>query len=250
MVESKAVEGDKKVEKLNEAAQRYYEAPQNMAEEIAEEVVNAAAPLISYYARIYGGAVSRDDLMQSGMEGLLKALKNYRAAYSASFTTYASHCIIGEIRHLVRRESRYYTPGFILNKQKQADEFILDYIQKFNEAPTNDQIAQHIGITEEGVPEILRSRLISFDNIDAEKIKSTQLRSFQLPIEDKITLWNAFRKISDIQKKVLSHLFFDGYTQEETAKKLGTNQRQISRIKQKGLDAIRKMIEENTNVED
>jgi RNA polymerase sigma-B factor len=240
-----AAESNKNVEKLDEAAQRYFEAPSHMIDEIADEVTNAAIPLILYYTRIYGGMLNREDLMQVGMEGLLKALRNYKRSFGTSFTTYASHCIIGEIRHLVRKELKYYTPGFIVDKQKKADEYILEYIKEFGEAPTNDQISQHIGIAEEGVPEIMRSKLVNFDSIDASKIKTIQYKTFKLPIEDRIVLWNAFKKISDMQKRVISLLFFEGYTQEETAKKLGTNQRQVSRIKQKGLEAMKKIIKEN-----
>ena len=87
---------------LEEAAASYFEHSDDRR---LEAVIEAAGDLIRYFARLYGKGCDRDDLFQTGVIGLMKALGNYQPDKGASFVTYASHCIMGEIRHLVRKQA-------------------------------------------------------------------------------------------------------------------------------------------------
>jgi len=65
-------------------------------------LLQRAGVLVRHFAMKYGCGFDYSDLYQSGMLGLIKTTKNYNGR--ALFSTWASWCIIREIRHFVRGE--------------------------------------------------------------------------------------------------------------------------------------------------
>ena len=57
-----------------------------------------------------------------------------------------------------------------------------------------------------------------------------------------ITLQNAFRKLNDREKQILSLRFYDGKTQMEVAGALGISQAQVSRLEKGAISAMRKSV--------
>jgi RNA polymerase sigma factor (sigma-70 family) len=76
----------------------------------ADDLVIQHAPLVKRIAYHLMGrlpdAVQLDDLIQSGMLGLLEAIKNYDAGQGASFETYAGIRIRGRPRRIASRKVR------------------------------------------------------------------------------------------------------------------------------------------------
>jgi len=204
-----------------------------------ERLIECAKGLVYHFARIYGGGMRFDDLSQTGMEGLLKAVKNFDAGYGVRFSTYASHCVIGEIKHFVRKEASYYKPGCITGLQNKVNRFIEESIKNSGVIPRTSEIAEQIGVREESVTEIMSAGLVDFSEIDTDSIKTVRYASFHLPIEDKLFLEHAFKKLTELQKKVIYLLFYRDLSQNEVAVKLGISQRQVSRIKDKSIKAMR-----------
>lgn len=221
---------------LNEAAERYSRCGD---QDSAQEVVNAASGLIRYYIRLYGGACDQDDLFQTGCLALMKALKNYEPDQQVSFVTYASHCIMGEIRHLVRKEVSYYRPGCIVELQFKVDGIVEEYVRQEGVPPSISYIARELNVKTESVAEVMRAGLVSFDEIDTAKIHGLQYESFHLPIEDKLTLAQAAHALSDLQRKVLHMIFYRNMSQQQVADEMGISQRKVSRIKASGLEIMR-----------
>ena len=207
-----------------------------------EALVNEAKGLILHFAKIYGGGCRMDDLLQTGTEGLLKAINNFDINRGVKFSTYASHCIIGEIRHYVRKESSYYTPGCIVGLKNKVNRLIDDSLKQNGVAPDISEIAEMLGVKEESVAEIMSAGLVELSAIETKNIKTVRYESFNLPIEDKIFLAQAFKKLNDIQKKVVHLLFYYDLTQTEVAARLGITQRQVSRIKDKSIVIMRREV--------
>ena len=221
---------------LDEAANLYNASP---TEANMERLIENARGLVYHFAKLYGGGCRFDDLAQTGMEGLLKAVKNYCAGHGTKFSTYASHCIIGEIRHFVRKEASFYTPGCIAGLQTRVNRIIDERLKSTGVAPDADEIAGELGVREENVTEIMSAGLVDFSEVDTENIKTVRYASFRLPIEDKLFVEQAFKKLSDLQKKVIYLLFYRDLSQNEVADRLGISQRQVSRIKAKSITEMR-----------
>jgi RNA polymerase sigma-B factor len=227
---------------LEDAARYYY---QHRDEASLERVIDSASNLIRYYGNLYGKYCDKEDVFQTGIIGLMKALKNYEPDRGVKFITYASHAIIGEIRHFVRKQASYYRPGCIAELQFKVDQVIEEYTKLHDDVPPIAYIAQKLRVKEESIDEVMRAGLISFDEIDTEKIQSSTYESFRLPIEDKLILYQAFSKLSDIQKKVLQLLFYHDMSQKQVAEQMGVNQKKVSRIKETSIQTMRVQMQEH-----
>lgn len=221
---------------LDKAHLVYSEHP---SPECLDKLIQAATGLIYYFIKLYGAGRSENDLYQVGVEGLLKALKRFQPEVGASFTTFAAHCMAGEIRHYVRKEASFYKPGVIAELQFKIDKAVEQSLKESSKLPTVKEIADTLNIQEDSVREVLRAGIVSFDMIDKAKLSSQHYENFKLPLEDQITLAQAMRKLDKVQIKVIFMLFYKGLTQQQTAEKLGLHQRKVSRIKEKSLEILK-----------
>ncbi len=221
---------------LNEAAERHF---QNPSDATLTDVIQAAEGYVKYFRRLYGGSASYDDLYQAGMEGVLKALKEFDPDKGASFSTFAGHKIMGEIRHWVRKEASYRRPGSISGLQFKIDAFLESWFKENGVMPTPEQVAAEMNIRVDGVIEVMRSGLVSFEEVDVEAIHSTAYKTFELPIEDRLLLDQLYMGLSDLQKRIWHLLFNKKMTQEKAAVELGMTQRQVSREKERMVNRMR-----------
>jgi len=226
---------------LNEAAQTFF---RNKNQQAKEQIIREAERLIRYFAKLYGGGCCEDDLFQAGSLGLLKALDNCDPARETGFVTYASHCIMGEIRHLARKEASFYRPGCIIKLQRKVDQLVEEYTKIKGDVPTIQYIADKLKVREESVVEVMKAGFVSFEEIDADRLKSSDYQTFRLPLEDKLILNQALRKLSAVQRKVIQLLFFRDMTQQQVAEQLGITQKQVSRIKELSIRVMRMEMKE------
>ena len=201
-----------------------------------------------------------EDLEQLGYIGLINAINLYNQKREVKFETYASWFISGEIRHYIRdKHQAIRIPHWITALNKRIDEFIVKYREETKQTPSLKEIAQEFNLAEEGVKEVLKARdVVHTVSIDQEnrgydcneypilaKIKNDHYKSFKLPIEDLIALELALNKLQDLQRKVVSYIFFKDLTQTKTAKKLAISQRQVSRIKNEALKTLKEELEDS-----
>ncbi len=225
---------------LELAVGRYLEEP---LPERLEAVVAAGTGLVRRFGNLY--APGNEDVLQVGYEGLLKALERFEPQRGNRFTTYASHIIIGEMRHFFRREAAYYCPGSISDLRSRVDALIEDTLKATGEVPTVHEMAEALGVRPEGVVQAMRAGLVPLDDLELGAIQATGHRSFRLPIEDRIVLEQALSKLGRMQRQVIDALFFRGLTQSETAASLGTNQRQVSRVLHRSLKDLAGQLEDD-----
>lgn len=204
-----------------------------------EAVVKAAEPLVSYFASLYSPGRIDEDLYQAGYEGLLKALHRYDPSRRTMFSTYASHCIIGEIRHELRDRGPFRVPDWIKGLQTRIINATDELAQKNGAMPSLADIAHRVNVTEEGIVEAIQVGCVSLDEVDISKLKHIRYENFKLPIEDRIAVQMSLEKMDRLQRDIIKMIYYEGLTQQETAKKLGLNQRKVSRLLNKGLKEMR-----------
>jgi len=223
---------------INEAYSKYSAEP---TESNLSELFNTSTPLIKYLAYTLSGGIMNEDAVQAGYEGVMKAIKRYDKNKN-SFATYASHCIMGEIRHFIRKEMKYYKPGFINDIQNKVADYIEEYYENNSELPSEANISEKLNIKKEGINEVLKAGLVSIDRLDLDKVGAIRYESFKLPIEDKIALYEAIQKLSEIKQRIIYSLFFRNKTQQQTADSLGINQRKVSRLLKSSLVDLKKIL--------
>lgn len=200
-----------------------------------ERLIQACQGLVFHYAKLYGGGYCLEDLCQSGYEGLLKAVQNYEGSRGTKFTTYASHAIIGEIRHYVRKESRYYYPNYLEDYRTKLDRVVDRIVEEKEEPASIGELAEALNLKEESVLPLMSAGLVHLGHPEMAGIKAKELHSFTLPVEDKLLLSRLMHRLTGLQKDVIEMLFYKGMTQEEVARELKLTQKQVSRIKLKSL---------------
>lgn len=206
------------------------------------EVVRSGAGLVQHFASFYIPCGPREDAVQAGFEGLLKAAGRYDPARGVSFSTYAGHCIMGEIRHYLRKEASYRRPVWAAALQKRVSLVMEEYFRESGDVPTIGQIAGAMNIREQGVLEIMRCGLVSLDEIDISKVHSLRYETFKLPVEDRIALAMALDKLSELQRRVVTLLYYRDMTQSQAADELGLSQRRVSRILAGALKKLKEIL--------
>lgn len=113
-----------------------------------DDLVIQHAPLVKRIAYHLMGrlpdTVQIDDLIQSGMLGLLEALKHYDAGQGASFDTYAGIRIRGAMLDELRRAD--WTPRSVHKKSRMVAEAIREVENQLGRDAKDTEVAQHMGI--------------------------------------------------------------------------------------------------------
>ena len=123
-----------------------------------EELVEAFVPLIAGVARVYRGSptISRVELMQEGVVGLLRALERYDPALGVPFWGYATWWVRQAMQQLVAELSRpMVLSDRALRHLAQLKRAHAAYLQEHGQEPTGSQLATATGLTHAQVGELL-----------------------------------------------------------------------------------------------
>lgn len=222
-------------EELEALVAAYCDEPSEL---LLKDIVEAAAGLIGHFVSPFSYSPCREDLMQAGYEGLLKALRRFEPERKVRFSTYASYYIKGEITRELQRGSSYDLPPWLADIQRRVYRVTEELTQSFQREPTLGEIAEAVNIKEEGVVQVMLAGTVPLEELDLNSIKSLRYESFRLPIEDRLLLREALSKLSEIQQKVIYLIFYHDLTQTTVAELLGTNQRRVSRLLKKSLEQL------------
>jgi len=254
------METEQILKQLNELTERG--APVEETMPLKERVVqNNMGLVISIAKKFIHSGEPLEDLVQAGYIGLLNAAHNYDLNRGAKFSTYATFLIQGEIRHYIRdKHTTVRVPQWLQklnNDIKQAEERLY---KDQGRLPTISELATDLNIEEDGIREAFKARSsVNYISIDAERreddprpreIDVTKIRSKhdeEFPIEFRIKIASAIEKLSDLQQKVVHDIFYSGKAQAQIGEEVGVSQRQISRIKQDVLEAIKQDLMEEMN---
>ena len=123
-----------------------------------EELVEAFLPLIAGVARVYRGSpsITRVELIQEGVVGLLRALERYDPALGVPFWGYATWWVRQAMQQLIAELTR---PAVLsdraLRNLAQLKRAHGDYLQAHGQEPSGNQLAADTGLTHAQVGELL-----------------------------------------------------------------------------------------------
>ena len=155
----------------------------------------------------YGLYNKREDYIDVCYIGYAKALKKYDSSKSKA-TTYIYKCIENELMQCLRKENA---------KKRQREESSLDYVYDERGHDLEDLISNDVDI----------------ENDFIEKEQNNQL-------------CEAIKKLSKREQYIIKYSFgfgCDEKTQEEIGRYLGVTQTQVSRLKDKILTKMKRMME-------
>lgn len=237
---SVAVAGPR-VEK-DEARRLLAEYREGRSERSLERLFALHGGILNAIVRRYRGTSgeSYEDLLQVGYVGLMKAVGRYEMESGVRFSTYAYAMVEGEIRHYLRDSATpIRRPRWAKSLYAKVSKANAKLMAELGRPPLVEELAREVNVAPDGIRELMRVYLAtdvrSLDEetsgaADISVIKSLHHETFSLPIEDRIWLEGAMGTLSELQRRVIHHLYYEDLSQTETGEKLGLSQRKVSRI--------------------
>lgn len=213
-------------------------------DENLDEVVNRYAPLVKRIAHHLllrmPASVQVDDLIQSGMIGLLEASKKYDVTKGASFETYAGIRIRGSMLDEVRKGD--WAPRSVHRKSRKVAEAIKAIEARTGKDAKVQDIAKEMDIDLNSYYAILQdasgSRLFSFDDVMEGDDSAIETAAGELPgpcdglqrDTFKAHLANAIDSLPDREKLVLALYYDEELNLKEIGEVIGVSESRVSQI--------------------
>ena len=193
---------------------------------------------------------SPDDLFQVGCIGLIKAISNFDPTKEVRFSTYGVPMIAGEVRRYLRDNSVIRVSRSIRDIAYKVLQCKEAMILRLGREPTLEELSKELALPQEEISEALDAVCAPVSLHDPVYSDGGDPLTVMDQVRDHkntennwmehITLRNAFGKLGDREKQILSLRFYDGKTQMEVASALGISQAQVSRLEKGAISAMRK----------
>lgn len=190
---------------------------------------------------IYLKYASADDVINEGVLALMGAIETFDPERGVKFETYANLKIKGAIIDYVRRQD--WVPRQIRHFGKELDGAYSELFSKLGRHPTNDEIAEHMGITKEklmrGMADAAGAITLSFeellyeDNFNVEGGKTADRRLYEQ--EQKKVIAQAIDELNPKAKQVVTLYYYEKLKFSEIGQVLGVSESRVCQIHAKAM---------------
>ena len=222
------------------------------------ELVERHAPLVKRIAHHLmarlPSSVVLDDLIQSGMIGLLEAARKYDPTKGASFETYAGIRIRGAIIDEVRKGD--WTPRSVHRNSRRVAECIQAVEARTGRDALDIEVANEMGVTLDEYHALLKdsssSRLFSFDemressdNSAGEEVASDDALPDELHEDDAFqqALAAAIGALPERERLVFALYYDEELNLKEIGQVLGVSESRVSQIHSQAALRLRARLE-------
>jgi RNA polymerase sigma factor for flagellar operon FliA len=222
---------------------------------IRDRLILTYAPLVKYVAGRLGSGlpahVDDDDLISYGLLGLIGAIERYDPGRDVKFETYAIARIKGAIIDELRALD--WVPRSVRSRAREIERAIAELEAKLGTAPTDEQIAEKIGISvdelEESLTDIARSSIAALDELWSVSGEGDQV-SLMDTIEDETgprpeaaldetemreALADAIARLPEREKLVVTLYYYEELTLREIGEVLGVTESRVSQLHTKAI---------------
>lgn len=224
-----------------------------------DDMVTLHAPLVKRIAHHLlmrmPSSVQLDDLIQSGMIGLLEASRKYDVSKGASFETYAGIRIRGAMLDEIRRGD--WAPRSVHRKSREVAEAVKRVESRTGTDARDHEVAEELGIDLETYYTILQdssgSRLFSFDDLTGggdDSIMESASAQVSGPADDlqedafRDHLADAIEDLPDREKLVLALYYDEELNLKEIGEVLGVSESRVSQIHSQAALRLRARLKE------
>ena len=229
---------------------------ENIDHHMLEKFVLQHRPLVKkialYLKRRLPSHIEYDDLLQSGLVGLLEARQHYKTDQGTTFETFASIRIRGSIIDSLRRNS-WVTRESLKNMKKVSDA-ISTIEQRNHKHATTEEIANELGLsTEEHFKmsqEISICNVMSLDQIDHDLSElgteqdNPQLITQNEGIKEQLKL--VIKDLPEREQMVLSLYYVEEFTFKQIGEILEVTEARICQLHSQALARVRMKMNSDT----
>lgn len=228
---------------------KYKEGQRKVDRRTKEKLILEYASLIKFIAQKIAvrlpSNIEFDDLVSSGVIGLMDAIDKYDPTRDNKFKTYAEFRIRGAILDELRAQD--WVPRSVREKAKQLERAHLRLEQRLGRAPTEDETVMELGITKDEYYNLLNQvksvsilsldEAGSFNSSDRKSILSL-LESCKIPspltqlslksVKEMVT--RAIESLPEKQRLVLSLYYYEDLNLKEIGEVLDVTESRVSQL--------------------
>ena len=224
-------------------------AASDIAERSQNQLVTDYAPLvkrIAYHLMTrLPPTVQVDDLIQSGMIGLLEAARNYDASQGASFETYAGIRIRGAMLDEIRKGD--WAPRSLHRKVRAITKAVADIEAREGRDARDAEVAVEVGMSLDEYYSTLQDatgyRVFSFEDLPAGEEGMTESLTAKIsePLANvendmfKAALAEAIAGLPERERLVMSLYYKEELNLRETGEVLGVSESRVCQIHSQAL---------------
>ena len=225
-------------------------------QELRDRLILTYAPLVKYVAGRLGTGlpahVEEGDLVSYGLLGLIGAIERYELDRDVKFETYAIARIKGSIIDELR--SLDWVPRSVRSRAREIERAMVELENKLKRAPTDEEIAAEIGITEsefqDSLTSISRSSVAALDELWTISSSGGDTVSLIDTIEDPNAddpsgrspaprcarrSADAIQRLPEREKLVITLYYYEELTLREIGEVLGVTESRVSQLHTKAI---------------
>ena len=231
-----------------------HEYVRTRAPHLRREIIERQQALVrSVASKFVRSGVAVEDLIQCGWVALIRAVDRYEPSHDTRFTTYAVHCMVGEIK----RYFRDHTWGIKVPRRLQEIAVRLERIQERLRAslvrePSVPEMAEAAGVSPEDLARAIELRQLYHlhtldertttpDGKPGERVGDT-LGEMDWELEgvlQRVSAEQLLELLHTRERQIVRRRFLEGRTQQQVAAEMGLSQMHISRLERKALGQLR-----------
>lgn len=228
---------------------KYKDGTKKIDRRTKEKLIMEYAPLIKFIAQKIAvrlpSNIEFDDLVSSGVIGLMDAIDKYDPSRDNKFKTYAEFRIRGAILDELRAQD--WVPRSVREKAKQLERAHVRLEQSLGRVPTEDEITKELNISKDEYYELLNQvksvsilsldEAGSFNSSDRKSILSL-LESCKIPspitqlnlkaVREVVT--KAIETLPEKQRLVLSLYYYEDLNLKEIGEVLDVTESRVSQL--------------------
>lgn len=221
---------------------------------LRDRIIERHESLIRSLARKFvRPGVPLEDLVQCGWVAVINAFDRFDPSHGTKFSTYAVHCVVGEIRRYFRDKTwSVKVPRQLQEISTSLNSTRERLFRQLHREPTVTEMAEAFNVTEEILlqamelghayqPVGLDERREGGDGTDSMTVSETHggVDTAMEGVVEHAPLQAAIQCLDERKQKIVRMRFFEGCSQQEVADELGLSQMHISRLERTALKEMR-----------
>lgn len=242
---------------------KYKEEPRKITPAEKDKLIMEYAPLIKFIAQKIAvrlpSNIELDDLISSGVIGLMDAIEKYDPSRDNKFKTYAEFRIRGSILDELRAQD--WVPRSVRDKAKLLDRTMIEIEAEKGRAATDEEAAQRLNMTMDEFHDLVNQvRPVSvlsiddaatFSNVDKKSILNIlEATKFNNPftqlnmksVKDIVT--KAIEELPERQRLVLSLYYYEDLNLKEIGKVLRVTESRVSQLHAQAISRLRAKLQQ------
>ena len=237
---------------------KYKEEPNKLTPQQKDKLIMEYAPMIKYIAQKIAvrlpSNIELDDLISSGVIGLMDAIEKYDPSRDNKFKTYAEFRVRGAILDELRAQD--WVPRSVRDKAKLLDRTYAALEQALGRAATDEEVSAELRMTMDEFYDLVNQvrpvSLLSIDdantfsNVDKKSILNLlEAAKFNNPFNQlnlkkvKEVVAGAIEELPEKQRLVLSLYYYEDLNLKEIGKVLDVTESRVSQLHAQAVARLR-----------